>query len=407
MTAWRKHIIFACFILMLGGLFFSRALLSSSMILFTLVSFIHTGIRDHLKNFTATPVLWSMSVLFLVPLISGAWSDDKKNWLDMMQIKLPLLFLPLAFAAPFSFSNKEWRLFAYIFIAFVLGGTIWSIAQYLNDMNLINESYLQSGTIKTPFENDHVRFSWLVSITVLLCCSFLFRENENRFIRITVSILAGWFIIYLHILAARTGLLSLYIILVMGLIWLILKKLNFKYAITLLLLLIAMPVTAWFIFPTLQNRVRYFLYEAPFFRKTDYQAGHNDMVRVISLKAGWNIMNQSPLPGAGFGDILSETKKWYAEHYPQMIEKDKIYPSGEWAVYGAGCGWPGLIVFLTALLVPFFTAMKRNKLSWILLNTAVLFSFLFDIGLEVQFGVFVYSFTVLCWWKSLQQIENS
>jgi hypothetical protein len=31
----------------------------------------------------------------------------------------------------------------------------------------------------------------------------------------------------------------------------------------------------------------------------------------------------------------------------------------------------------------------------------VAFSFLFDIGLEAQFGVFVYAFIVLWWWKWL------
>jgi hypothetical protein len=33
------------------------------------------------------------------------------------------------------------------------------------------------------------------------------------------------------------------------------------------------------------------------------------------------------------------------------------------------------------------------------LNIIAAFSFLFDIGLEVQFGVFIYSFLVLWLWK--------
>ena len=36
-----------------------------------------------------------------------------------------------------------------------------------------------------------------------------------------------------------------------------------------------------------------------------------------------------------------------------------------------------------------------------MLNVTIAVSFLFDIALEVQFGVFLYSFIVLWWWKWL------
>ena len=80
----------------------------------------------------------------------------------------------------------------------------------------------------------------------------------------------------------------------------------------------------------------------------------NAAVRVISIKAGWNVMKQNPVIGAGFGDVISETEKWYSEQYSEMNERAKIYPSSEWMMYGAGCGVPGIIVFSFAMLLPFF-----------------------------------------------------
>jgi len=77
-----------------------------------------------------------------------------------------------------------------------------------------------------------------------------------------------------------------------------------------------------------------------------------------------------------------------------------IYPSSEYLMYGAGCGWPGLIIFIFVMIIPFFTRIK-NTVVWYLLNTTVAFSLLFDPGLEVQFGVFIYSFIVLYSWKWL------
>jgi hypothetical protein len=91
---------------MMISLFCSRAILSVSMMIFIVASFLHTGFKKHIRNFFSLPLLWSMSLLFFLPLFSGIWSDDKNQWLDIIRIKLPLLFLPLAFAGypdePFS-----------------------------------------------------------------------------------------------------------------------------------------------------------------------------------------------------------------------------------------------------------------------------------------------------------------
>jgi O-antigen ligase len=67
-------------------------------------------------------------------------------------------------------------------------------------------------------------------------------------------------------------------------------------------------------------------------------------------------------------------------------------------IYGSAVGWPGFIVFTLVMLIPFFIK-TRYRLLWWLLNATAAFSFLFDIGLEVQFGVFVWAFIVLLLWK--------
>ncbi len=391
---------------MMTALFFSRAVLSVSMMLFVVVSFFHTDFKGHLSNFFSSPLLWGMSLLFFLPLVSGLWSEDKKEWADIIRIKLPLLVLPLAFARPSDnyqdyLSKKQWEWLAYIFIALVTAGTCWSMFHYLSDAAAINESYLRAKSILTPLENDHVRFSWLICVGVLLAgwlC--LIKRQENKLLSYSLAIVSIWLIIFLHILAVRTGLFSFYIIAAGIVMYLIAKKLQWQYGLFLTLLLMVLPMIAYKVLPTFQNRVQYFLYDKGFFEKAHYLPGATDAVRVISLKAGWNVTNQQPVSGVGFGDVLMQTKQWYGKNYPKMIEPDKIYPSSEWLMYGTGCGWPGLLLFTIIMCIP-FVIKTNNKLLWWLLNTMAAFSFLFDIGLEVQFGVFIYSFIILWWWKWL------
>jgi O-antigen ligase len=398
MKKGRDHLLFYSIIAMMACLFLSRAALSVSIIVFVALSFMHAGIKGQLKSFFSSPLLWGMSLLFLLPLLSGWWSGDKTEWLHITRIKLPLLLLPLAFAGPFNFSKTQWHILGYVFIGLVTAGTIWSMFHYVTDMSAVNEGYLRAKTIITPLANDHVRFSWLVAVTIVFAGWLWWRYRYETSVSIIPGVILLWLIVFLHILAVRTGLLCFYIALLATILWTVFGKTKPVYATALFMLMAGLPVAAYLTLPTFRNKVKYFQYDFEFVKDAHYLPGGNDASRIISIKAGWNMVQQHPVSGVGFGDIFNEAGKWYDTAYPQMLEADKILPSNEWLIYGTGCGIPGLLVFTFVMIVPFLIRV-RNKQRWWLLNVIVATGFLFDIGLEVQYGVFIYSFIVLICWK--------
>jgi O-antigen ligase len=244
---------------MMASLFFSRAALSISMMTFVAASLFHSAIKKQLLEFFSTPLLWGMSLLFILPLLSGLWSEDQKQWADIIRIKLPLLFLPLAFAGPFRLSNKQGYWLGYIFLALLVAGTCWSMFHYLSNVTEVTKSYLQAKTIVTPFENDHVRFSWIVSVGVLLAgWMFVEKRKDNKLIAYSLALVTVWLIIFLHILAVRTGLFSFYIMVAGLALWLIAQKLNpiavgWPFGLALMALLVAMPVIAFQTIPTFKT----------------------------------------------------------------------------------------------------------------------------------------------------------
>jgi O-antigen ligase len=401
---WRDQIIFFSMVFMIISLFLPRSFLSISLALFIIISFLHKGQLKQLQHFLSSPLLSGMTLLFFLPLVSGIWSQDKQEWMDVLRIKLPLLLLPIAFAGPINFSNKEWERLAFIFLIVVTIGTFWSISQYFMDMNRIHEGYLKSKMIRTPLDDDHIRFSWLVSVSIILggWIFLLNRKTYSKFYFSLFLILETWLVIYLHILAARTGIFCFYAMLLLLAGWFLFKRSKLRAGIGIIILIVVLPMASWFIFPTFQNRIKYVLYDASYIRKSTYLPGSNDGRRYFSIKAGLNILSVNPVIGVGFGDIPDEMNTWYGDNIPQMLEKDRLYPSSEWLVYGVGCGIIGVIIFSAVMLIPFFTRNNRNQILWLLLNVSVLLTLLFDIGLEVQYGVFLYSFIVLWWWKWLQ-----
>jgi len=157
--------------------------------------------------------------------------------------------------------------------------------------------------------------------------------------------------------------------------------------------------------PSFRNRMRVSVFEYDYFKHLDYLPGSNDAVRMISIRAGWELMQSKPLTGSGFGDVKSDAYTWYGRQYPQMLESDKKIPGSEWVVYGAGAGWPGLILFGAILLLPFFCNTRLPWVWWSFHLTAAM-SLLIDVGLEIQIGVALYVF-VYGWWRAWLLSKNN
>jgi hypothetical protein len=386
---------------MICSLLISRGALSVTTILFLLLAIVRKDFKQQWKTFLTNYFLLLFTLLFFIPFVSGLWSENLSKWSDVIRLKLPLLFFPLAFAGRWNFSKKGWLLIAAVFIAVVFIGCTWSLFHYFQNMASVHEGYLRAKTLLTPLENDHVRFSWLVSIAVMICV-LLPKLGTQKTATVFLWGLAVFFAGYLHILSARTGMISLYIFLCLYGLWTLRSARKKKPAFLFLGSLILLPLLAYRMVPTFQNRIRYFIYDFSFVQKAEYLPGTNDGARVMSLKAGWQVVRQNPL-GVGAGDVMQEANKWYQANVPQVLETDKFYPSSQWLLYGAFAGWPGILLFTLVMLLPFFQVFWRHQIFWISLQATAAFSFLFDMGLEVQYGIFLYALLNFWWWKWLKQ----
>jgi O-antigen ligase len=391
-------------LLMEGSLLVSRAALSVTLIVFLCLTLVHRTIQQQLLGFMRQPLLVGMSVLFLIPFVSGLWSQDLANWMALLRIKLPLLLLPLAFAGCWQLSRKQWLTVAFFFIFITVAGAGWSLIQYMAEPGRMAASYLKAKSLPTPLENDHVRFSWMVSVAVL-CCLVVRQQVVARNARLLLLIAACFLAVYLHILAARTGLLCFYFSLFLYALCRLFLHGFSASRLAFIGLFLIFPLVAWWAFPTLRNRAHYMIYDLSFVKSQTYLPGSNDGARSLSIQAGWSILQHHPW-GAGAGDISAEEANWYQQHVPGMLKSDQFYPCSEWILYGDMAGWPGLILLTGILGLPFFIRIPHHRFFWVALNGTAALSFLFDMGLEVQYGVFLYAFIILWWYKWFHQAKQ-
>ena len=395
----RSGIIFVVMLLMLLSLFVSRAALSVSMGLFVLATCQLN--RRQFRNFFSQPVLWGMALLFLVPLVSGLWTTDLQQWTSVLRTKLPLLLLPFCFAGSWTLSNQQWRWILLFFSLLVVASTAWCMLHYLQDVQQVHLDYLRAKTMRTPLENDHVRYSWLLVLAIgaLTWLGILSYRDKQRAYPIFM-ILAAWLVLFLHLLAARTGLLAFYLLLGAVVIWLPLREFRKGHAVVAGMIIILLPMAAYRLMPSFQNRVSFAQYEWAYAWKGHYLAGSNDAMRVLSWKVGLSLFQQHPLRGIGFGAIATAVGDFYDNAMPEVIASDRILPSSELLLYGIGAGWIGVLVFLTAVIAPFFQRTGYAA-AWFWLCFISLIGLLYDVGLEVQFGVFIYAIVLLSAWRYL------
>lgn len=392
----RTNILFALTLCLIASLFVSRALLSVFTITFTFFCLLQGSFSARIKSFIKSPVLWSLSLLFFIPLVSGLWSSDKNEWLDVLRVKLPFLFLPLAFAHEFSFTKKKWKTLALFFIGCAVAGSVFSVAHYTLNLNSIHENYERAKLMLTPLSGDHIRFSLLVAIA-FLATIFLVEKEKQKWLSILLVMILVWFALYLHLLAARTGLLCLYLVVISYLVKTIIRRKQWQKAMAMIIGVSGIAILSLLFFPTLQKRISYFKWDLSFARTKTYQPGTTDGNRILSMQAGWWVLEQNPL-GVGAGDVRENMDDWYQVYVPQMVASDKLYPSSEWLVHGAFAGWPGIILFSLALVIPFFIK-SRSAFYFRMLQVLLIASILFDTGLSTQYGIFIHSFFLLLLWQ--------
>jgi O-antigen ligase len=392
--------------LMLLGLFQGRALVSIGMFVLAAMVLI-TPVALTLVQLRRQWWVWGLLLLFAVPLVSGLWSTDGAEWWARCRVKLPLLLLPLVFVTMIV-QRQAYVWLGVLYVALLTIGSQWSMEQYFANKTGTNEAYLRAGVIPTLFDNDHVRFSWAVVIGILLVVKMVWLEKIVHYgwVRWLLNGMALWLIVFLHILSAKTGLLCLYLSAFIIGIFFIIRMRKRWLGIALLLGLAAAPVVAYYTVPTFRNRVHYIRYDFGHYSQGNFKPWFPDGTRVLSLKAGKEIIEKNKWTGVGYGDVWGEMNRWYDKHYPDIKGENRLYPGGQWMMYGAGAGLPAMLVFVVSVLLPLFNKAMRYDASWWALNASACFIFLYEVNLESQFGVFLYAFFIL-WWPQCRGFETA
>ena len=381
---WQEDWVSAVLVLLFVGLLASRALLSITSVAIVVPFLFNYKQLSYNRN-----MVLAIGLILLPVMLSGLWSDDKTLWWNSLSIKLPLVTMMLGLSAV-ALSKQRWVQVSLMYIFIISLGCCWSLWQYAANMAGIQAAYLQAKLLPTPADNDHLRFSWMV-VTAILLGIKCWQVEKKYLMKISLLVLIIFLILYLHILASKTGLVSLYLGCFIYLLYTLFIQKKWKTGIGIVVITVMFAMVCYATMPTLRNRLQYVAYDFGNYKTGNIMPGYNDAARWLSMKAGYQIMQNHPLYGVGFGDMFIEIDQWHRQNHPNSFAYERFYPANEWLVYGTGSGWPGLLCFAVGFFLLAYATTSKNILS-VIFSVISLIPFLIDDSLEGQYGVLLLAF---------------
>jgi len=351
-TRIREYYCLLAWLFMLFGMVFSKLLLSMGVIGLMLNAVFHRELPIHWQRFRAEPSLLALAGIFLLYALSGLWSENLGWLVNRLRMKLPFVALPFAVVALPAFHRRTHRLLLYFFFLLVLATCIYLTGWYLIHWEEMNASYKLGQVLPTP--TRHIHFSLMVVVAAAIGWDHWRQGFHWRYSRAEAILLLGgtlFMLAFLHLLAVRSGLLALYLVMLyLAGRELVVKK-RFGLGLLLVLLAVLAAVGAVRLLPTLQNKINYTLYNIEQIRKGENLQDLSDAYRVASIEGGIQLLRQHPWLGVGIGDIRDETVAYVADKYP-AVANEQFMPQSQLVLVAAATGYVGLLIFLCCLLLP-------------------------------------------------------
>lgn len=366
-------------------------------------------VHKRIGNLKFWPVFGSIALVYMLHLAAGIHTEpaNMDEYRFDLGMQLPLLMLPLAFwllpPLPGRYLRRLWLLLIAATAMAALGATI----NYVLHAAEINESYYRSKVM--PTEPDHIRFSLLITLAIAAGATML----EQRAVKATWR---PWLIgtlvalaLFLHLLAVRSGEMTFYALGGLAILWLVLRKRQWKRAGVLATVLLLLPIFSYVAFPTFRNKISNTKTDVSKARQKTSSEGKKFSIsgRLYSYKAALSVWEDNKLFGVGKPDLESEMAIRYAETYPEMTSEYYILPHNQYLYNLAAYGLVGLVVFCWGLFYPAWWA--RHKFAPLLLAqyVSIALSFLVEYTLETQIGLaFVVFFLLLALQGSLSSNDN-
>lgn len=398
----KEWIVFILFLSMLTGLLWSRAVLSVSMGLWLLFAVwqYKTWIKGWQKD---SLLLWGIAPILITLL--GCWQhgfaeEDRSFLLTLSVYPITAIAVKTVLALKQPVTNKwfpaaadgslNWLMTPWIHASAI--ALLYPLSWYLLHFNEVNTVYGQGQSLPTFMENDHIRFG------MLLCSAALFTWLNRRQNKQVNSLLLGLFLFAIILFAVRTAWVMLLLIIFIVFVSTILfeRKYALKKILLAVLAITGICVLSYFLFPTIQQKMAYTIYDWQQYQPGNYNPNFSDGTRRALNFSAWEAIKQGE-SNIGWSSI-PERLSVYFSRYHEGQSTHFGWPFNQWLFWWMGSGWMGMLLFSAWLFFPVIVGVRKKNIGLIGWSVAIAASCLVEVNLGYQYGVWLHAWGIGLLW---------
>lgn len=368
-----------------------------------LLSFGSHSLKDKIGLLKTRPYILLLLSYYLLHLLSLLWSNDKAEAVTQLEIRLPILLLPLAIGTmiiPAQLKHRIVYAIAIVTTAVALISLGLSFSQYSATGN---SGYLYNDSLTVHFGLQSIYVAMLVNLSIVGLIFLLAKKPSfitmPGLLYLSLVLLLG----YHFLLASRSAMILLYGGLFLFAVYYIVQKRKYLEGVTLIL---GMCIGAFILFKFFPKTVQRF--KELTYTSYDYSSkaaeSHYDMqlnsdqwnganTRLALWSCGWEAAKPNLLAGVGIGDRVQAVNEVYkARNFTMAIEtKKNVHNSYLDALLTFGAG--GLLLFLFGFVVlPLYDVVKRGNMFDLFVVTAFVVSMIFEVYLGRSIGCMLAGF---------------
>ncbi len=378
----KEKVLLFIFAISFFGLYYSKSVLSVFPYLLLLMGIFQKGFRRKISELVRRPAILSLSLIFFVYLLSGINSSNVEMWIGRLNTNLIYMVIPLGIylSGPYKESFIDRVLGIFTLVNFII--SIYLLTEYFYHFEEVNSSYLKGQTIHTPI--IHVRYSYFVALSIVFSI-YLFLKENIKIRKYLFGFVAIFLIVFIHIMAVRTGILSLYLSAVLIAFYYAFVYKRYMIAFSSIAALIVLIVLSYNFLPSVKNKINYVKWDIKTTLDGSAKYHTSDRIRIYSIINGLKIVKDSPLLGSGIGDIEEDMDKKYDLNYKDLPKEMRFQPVNQFVFTLSSMGILGFVLFYGLLLFPLFYLKNRHPVLPVFYILTLL-TFLGETTIELMVG---------------------
>lgn len=392
---YNEIVVLICCGIMFLGFIEARALLSIGAIAMLIHALLPYNIKHTLHNVKSNGFVITALAFLSLNALSWLWSANKIEASNELVLRLSFLAIPVGMMAVRNFSLHKLKYLVYCINVCLVFVCCRSLYIYFTNIEQHNEAYM----LYTTKHGDHIRFSFALVLTFIVNLFFLYKKALlSAVAKVLLGLSTLLFVVFLHILSARTGLLCFYTactVIMLYFSWKRSKILALGSIVGIVLLVLGTLA----IFPRFKHKILYIKYEISQWNNPDESVLYtlSDNNRMLSYKIAWKSIQEQPLLGVGIGDVKDEMTRLYQQYYPRVPEEGILkLPHNQLLSSAMSLGVLGPMLLILFIVLPLKQA-KNHKIFALSSYLVIFLAYLIDAYLEVQLGSYLFLFFGTLW----------